>query len=85
MGTLPKDVSAGEDEMRSMNQSSIPAGSILTAGGISLLLSMSMVRMGEGRRVALVARDGSSESPAARPLSTPVKECQRSPPVRSGE
>lgn len=78
-----KVVSAGEDEMRSMNQSStlMSADSILMAAG--MLVGM----MGEGmaRLLALVARDGESEPPAAGPLSTPVKECQRSPPVRSGE
>ena len=70
-----KDVSAGLDEMRSMNQSSTfaSADSILMRGE------------GRARLWALVARDGESEPPAAGPLSTPVKECQRSPPVRSGE
>jgi len=66
----------GDDERRSMNQSST-MGSDLTELLVMVVESIELS--------ILLSEDELSETPAAGPLSPPVKEGQRSPPVRSGE
>lgn len=67
----------GDDERRSMNQSST-MGSDLTE--LLLVMVVESIELS-----MLLSEDELSETPAAGPLSPPVKEGQRSPPVRSGE